>query len=231
MWLVLVWVSCGVGVFGVYPPEVDLEGVREVVGRVGVGHPRLLVDAEGWERVRGEVRGGGMAARIAERVLAEAEVLMDREPVRRELEGRRLLGVSRECLERVLILSTAYQLRGDERYVRRAEGEMLAASLFEDWNPDHFLDVAEMTMALALGYDWLYGERGGGWRGADAVALEWGWGGADYDSPEFVGGSGCDFCGVEGRVTIGESRSYGCGVVCIGRGRGEVGGGFGRGGV
>jgi hypothetical protein len=37
---------------------------------------------------------------------------------------------------------------------------MLAAARFEDWNPSHFLDVAEMTMAMALGYDWLYGELG-----------------------------------------------------------------------
>ena len=33
---------------------------------------------------------------------------------------------------------------------------MLAAARFSDWNPSHFLDVAEMTFALAVGYDWLY---------------------------------------------------------------------------
>jgi len=33
---------------------------------------------------------------------------------------------------------------------------MLAISQFSDWNPSHFLDVAEMTMAMAIGYDWLY---------------------------------------------------------------------------
>jgi Heparinase II/III-like protein len=27
---------------------------------------------------------------------------------------------------------------------------------FADWNPSHFLDVAEMTMGVAIGYDWLY---------------------------------------------------------------------------
>lgn len=27
---------------------------------------------------------------------------------------------------------------------------------FSDWNPSHFLDVAEMTMAMAIGYDWLF---------------------------------------------------------------------------
>ncbi len=169
--VVLVGLSFRVGVMGVYPPDMGLAGVREMVGRSGVGHPRLLVDARGWERVRGEVRAGGMAARIAERVLAEAEIVMDAEPVRRELEGRRLLGRSRECLERVLVLATAFQLWGDERYVRRAEREMLAVARFEDWNPGHFLDVAEMTMALGLGYDWLYGELGEGERGEIREAI------------------------------------------------------------
>ena len=33
---------------------------------------------------------------------------------------------------------------------------MLAAAAFTDWNPSHFLDVAEMTAALAIGVDWLH---------------------------------------------------------------------------
>ncbi|RYY19142.1 MAG: heparinase, partial [Chitinophagaceae bacterium] len=41
---------------------------------------------------------------------------------------------------------------------KRAEQELLAISKFSDWNPSHFLDVAEMTMAAAIGYDWLYSE-------------------------------------------------------------------------
>jgi len=32
----------------------------------------------------------------------------------------------------------------------------LAAARFGDWNPKHFLDVAEMTFALAIWYDWLF---------------------------------------------------------------------------
>ena len=33
---------------------------------------------------------------------------------------------------------------------------MNIVSLFVDWNPSHFLDVAEMTTAMAIGYDWLF---------------------------------------------------------------------------
>ena len=47
-------------------------------------------------------------------------------------------------------------MTGQKKYALRAEQEMLAAAAFSDWNPSHFLDVGEMTMALAIGYDWLY---------------------------------------------------------------------------
>ena len=37
---------------------------------------------------------------------------------------------------------------------------MLAVAAFSDWNPSHFLDVAEMTFAMAVGYDWLFHQLG-----------------------------------------------------------------------
>jgi len=50
----------------------------------------------------------------------------------------------------------AYHLTGDTRHAKRCEKEMLAVAGFSDWNPSHFLDTAEMTLAMAIGYDWLY---------------------------------------------------------------------------
>jgi hypothetical protein len=50
-----------------------------------------------------------------------------------------------------------YRLEGDRRFAERAEKEMLTVAAFPDWNPKHFLDTAEMTNALGIGYDWLYG--------------------------------------------------------------------------
>jgi hypothetical protein len=81
---------------------------------------------------------------------------LNQQPVRRVKTGRRLLSVSRRCLDRVFHLGAAYRFTGEKPYLRRAEKEMLAAAAFFDWNPSHFLDVAEMTAALAIGYDWLY---------------------------------------------------------------------------
>ena len=74
----------------------------------------------------------------------------------RIVTGRRLLDVSRETLRRVLLLGYAYRMTGDSRYAQRAEQELLSVSAFSDWNPSHYLDVAEMTTAVAVGYDWLF---------------------------------------------------------------------------
>src|SRR3984893_12558222 len=77
-------------------------------------------------------------------------------PIERIQIGRRLLDKSREALRRLFFLSYAHRMTQQQKYLQRAERELLAISAFSDWNPSHFLDVAEMTMAVSIGYDWLY---------------------------------------------------------------------------
>ena len=66
--------------------------------------------------------------------------------------------VSRTVLYRVATLAMAYRLYGDKAHLDRAVAEMRAVCAFEDWNPSHFLDVGEMSLAVAVGYDWLYAD-------------------------------------------------------------------------
>jgi hypothetical protein len=81
-----------------------------------------------------------------ERLRFEADQMIPFPVSVRELEGRRLLGVSRRVLHRVSVLALAFRLTGSRPYLDRAAGEMRAAAAFKDWNPSHFLDVAEMTL-------------------------------------------------------------------------------------
>ncbi len=76
----------------------------------------------------------------------------------REMIGRRLLSTSRELYKRIFYLSYAYRMTGDEKHLKSAEDNMVAVARFSDWNPSHFLDVAEMTMGMAIGLDWLYAD-------------------------------------------------------------------------
>jgi len=121
-------------------------------------HPRLLATSADWARLKTQVTTDPQLALINTIILEEARAVMKLKPVKRELTGRRLLSVSRNLVGRVLALSYAWQVTGDVAFVRRAEREMLAAAVFTDWNPSHFLDVGEATAALAIGYDWCFDE-------------------------------------------------------------------------
>jgi hypothetical protein len=71
-------------------------------------------------------------------------------------DGVRLLDTSRTVLDRSYTLVVAWKVSGDARYVERLQRDLDAAASFPDWNPDHFLDTAEMTHAFAVAYDWGY---------------------------------------------------------------------------
>lgn len=150
------WAAFAQDVVEVYPPKASLEEVRALVERVPKEHPRLLIRPADLAALRESSREHPWRKRIADVVIRQADLLLEVPPITRTLEGRRLLGQSRRCVQRVTTLAMAYQLTRQGRYAQRAEQEMLAAARFEDWNPSHFLDVAEMTFALAIGYDWLH---------------------------------------------------------------------------
>ena len=119
-----------------------------------VPHPRLLM-REGAEP---QVSASGVLAKADSIIMAFSGAVLDEPPVTRQMVGRRLLHTSREALKRIFWLGYTYRVHGGEAYARKAIDEMLAVSTFSDWNPSHFLDVGEMTMAAAIGYDWLYGQ-------------------------------------------------------------------------
>jgi hypothetical protein len=139
-----------------YPPQVSLEEVQARIGDCSSDHPRLLTNRSELNRLAESLGDDPLRRQVADLVIQQATLLRDAEPVQRKLIGRRLLGESRRCVQRVLVLATAYHLTGETQYAERCRQEMLAAARFSDWNPSHFLDVAEMTFALAIGYDWLY---------------------------------------------------------------------------
>ena len=119
-------------------------------------HPRLIGLPEDLARVKRLIAGDAKAAAVYRYVKRQADKLLDASPIEYKLIGPRLLDKSRTCLNRVYTLATVYRIDGDRRYADRAIREMLTAAAFRDWNPKHFLDTAEMTHALAIGYDWLF---------------------------------------------------------------------------
>ena len=121
------------------------------------GHPRLLFTAADQQRIEKLAGQDELLARVIHQNRVNALEMLTRSPIRYEIpDGKRLLSQCREGIRRVSSMAMAYRLTGDKRFADGAIREMLVAARFKDWNPSHFLDTAEMTTALAIGYDWLY---------------------------------------------------------------------------
>jgi hypothetical protein len=131
-------------------------GEGDVLATLRKGHPRLLVLNDDLAAVRKAIATDPLAKRWHDELTADAGKMLTAKPIEHVLIGPRLLDKSRTCLVRVSTLAGLYRLDGDARFARRAIREMLTAAAFPDWNPKHFLDTAEMSAALGIGYDWLY---------------------------------------------------------------------------
>jgi len=134
-------------------------------------HPRLFAKGADWERVQKQVVNDPVSARIFASLQTKAQELLSLPPTEYKLEGRRLLSASRQVLERVTTLAALARITGDARYVERAALEMRTVARFADWHPAHFLDTAEMALAVAIGYDWLYDQLNEADRAEFAQAL------------------------------------------------------------
>jgi hypothetical protein len=130
-----------------------LQDVRELPP-----HPRILLLEGEEQQLKNSIFSDSVWKQMHQAIINECDKIIKQPVLERKQTGRRLLLISREAIRRIFYLSYAYRMEKQEKYLQHAEKEMLAISNFSDWNPSHFLDVAEMTMAMATGYDWLYNE-------------------------------------------------------------------------
>lgn len=119
-------------------------------------HPRILMKHGEEVVIKQKLLSDTIWNELHGDILCECDRMLVLPALAREKVGMRLLATSREALRRIFFLSYAYRMTGEEKYFKRAEDELVAVSNFQDWNPSHFLDVAEMTLGVAIGYDWLY---------------------------------------------------------------------------
>lgn len=122
------------------------------------GHPRLILTEAELARIRKDVAADPVARRYAEQLKTRGEGILKEAPIERVLIGPRLLDKSRRLVDRIYALGLLYRLDGNKVWKERAIKELEAAAAFQDWNPSHFLDVAEMTHGFAVGYDWFYND-------------------------------------------------------------------------
>ncbi len=119
-------------------------------------HPRLLISNNSESEIINLFSTDVELKRVNDYILSECDKILNLSPLQYKIRGFRLLDTSQEALRRIFYLSYAYRITQNKSYAERAINEIMSVCKFKDWNPTHFLDVAEMTMAVAIGYDWLF---------------------------------------------------------------------------
>ncbi|MBX2815226.1 MAG: heparinase II/III-family protein [Saprospiraceae bacterium] len=126
-----------------------------LMNNIAPSTPRLILTPEARAHLRLAVKEEGVVKNYFAALKLNAEEILTEPLLERKKVGRRLLAISREMLYRMGVLGMVYSIEPKDRYLDRIEGELRAVCGFSDWNPSHYLDVAEMSLALALAIDWV----------------------------------------------------------------------------
>lgn len=141
------------------PAVMLLSLCRDVQGAVSASlspHPQIGATQADWSSLGDRRMADPDLDRLVLALLDRARQDLQSPLLNRQLDGRRLLSVSREFIRRSLLWAFAYRVSGERVFLDRVRQEMLNVAGFSDWNPQHYLDVAEMTTGMAIAYGWLF---------------------------------------------------------------------------
>lgn len=120
--------------------------------------PRLVLNTSIEKELLLKLKSDPVVQNLYKAIQLNAANIQTKPLLERKLQGRRLLGVSREMLYRINMLGMVYRIEKNNKILKRINEEVVAVCNFTDWNPSHYLDVAEMSMAVALALDWTAGK-------------------------------------------------------------------------
>jgi len=120
-------------------------------------HPRLLLRSGQEEALLRNIDSDIRWTRLHNALLSECEniLLLDNPSYQKDSRGTTHSQCT-ETVRRVLFLSYAFRTTGDKRFLDKTKSIVLNFCELDSWNPYHFLDVAELTVAASFAYDWLY---------------------------------------------------------------------------
>ena len=141
----------------------EAEIINILEEKENTARPFVLADKSDFEAVITEKEKGTQTdytKSLYESVISNADALLDRNiyPVLEYFldEEDSILPISREVINRMIILGYAYRVTGNMVYAERAWEELENVCTYDDWCPSHFLATAEMALAVSIGYDWLF---------------------------------------------------------------------------
>lgn len=139
--------------------------LNEAIKKAGenLSHPFILANKDNFNAVRKEYEEKSFTdytEGLSKSVLYNADGLLNTDiyPVMEYVldEEDSILPISREVINRMVILGYAWQITGDSKYAERAWQELKNVCDYDDWCTGHFLATAEMALAVSIGYDWFF---------------------------------------------------------------------------
>jgi hypothetical protein len=116
--------------------------------------PKLILTPAIEKEIKVKLKSDVLVQNYYSYLKKQADSILEKPLLKHELEGFRMLAVSRQMVERMGVLCMVYRLEKKTEILKRIDRELLAVCNFADWNTQHFLDVAEMSFAVALAIDW-----------------------------------------------------------------------------
>lgn len=131
----------------------------QILSGIEKTHPYILFSKKQEKRLKRQIKKDAYLKQLSNFVLKRADKIVETPLLEYHKDNRQtILNVSRSALNHIINCSMAFRLSGENKYKERAIAELLNVAGFVDWNPPHFLDVGEMSLAVAIGYDWLFDE-------------------------------------------------------------------------
>lgn len=139
------------------PDPVKLENpisVKYIKSNLRKSSPKLVLTPALEKKLKADLKSDPVVKNYYAAMKLNAQSILKEPLLTRNVVGRRLLGTSREMLYRMNVLGMVYRMEKDPAILKRIDDELKAVCNFSDWNPSHYLDVAEMSMAVAFALDW-----------------------------------------------------------------------------
>ena len=117
------------------------------------GHPRLLIDEQGFADLKTKVTSGRFSNptlyKLHQSVISRAQRIVS--------QDRKFTGPSDHyvVVDNLLSCAYAYRMTGQSAYLVKAVSDLKEICGKSHWNPNG-LSVGEISLAVALAYDWLY---------------------------------------------------------------------------
>ena len=126
---------------------------------LGKQSPRLVLNNKTEKNLKRMLKTDPVIQNVFEGIKLNAEAVFEKPIINlnipmEERSQNNQLDISRDLLHRVSMMAMVYRIERDPRMLERINEEVIAACNFPSWFPKHFLDVAEMSLGIALAVDW-----------------------------------------------------------------------------